>query len=78
MAKALGHSTGQQDAYAKQIDGWGGVEATRAQPDCTIPEPVLDLAAEIPIRTVYETHPLADANVALQRLFKMRGKLKPR
>ncbi len=47
MAKALGHSTGQQDAYAKQIDGWGGVEATRAQPDCTIPEPVLDLAAEI-------------------------------
>ena len=47
MAKALGHSTGQQDAYAKQIDGWGGVEATRAQPDCTIPAPVLDLAAEI-------------------------------
>ena len=28
----------------------------------------LDLAAEIPIRTVYETHPLADANLALQRL----------
>jgi error-prone DNA polymerase len=47
MAKALGHSTGQQDAYAKQIDGWGGVEATRAQPDCTIPDAVLDLAAEI-------------------------------
>jgi error-prone DNA polymerase len=47
MAKALGHTPGQQDAYAKQIDGWGGVEATRAQPDCIIPEPVLDLAAEI-------------------------------
>jgi error-prone DNA polymerase len=47
MAKALGYSTGQQDAYAKQIDGWGGVEATRAQPDCIIPDAVLDLAAEI-------------------------------
>jgi error-prone DNA polymerase len=47
MAKALGHTTGQQDAYAKQVDGWGGVEATRAQPGCTIPEPVLDLAARI-------------------------------
>ena len=47
MAKALGHTTGQQDAYAKQIDGWGGVEATAAQPDCTIPGPVLDLARQI-------------------------------
>ena len=47
MAKALGHTTGQQDAYAKQIDGWGGVEATAAQPDCIIPEPVLDLARQI-------------------------------
>ena len=28
----------------------------------------LDLAAAIPIRTVYETHPLADANLALQRV----------
>ena len=47
MAKALGHTTGQQDAYAKQIDGWGGVEATRAQDDCTIPPQVLDLAGQI-------------------------------
>jgi error-prone DNA polymerase len=47
MAKALGHTSGQQDAYAKQIDGWGGVEATAAQPDCIIPEPVLDLARQI-------------------------------
>jgi error-prone DNA polymerase len=46
MAKALGHTTGQQDAYAKQVDGWGGVEATRAQPN-SIPGPVLDLAAQI-------------------------------
>ncbi|MFW2332919.1 error-prone DNA polymerase, partial [Ilumatobacter sp.] len=47
MAKALGHTTGQQDAYAKQIDGWGGVETTAEQPDCTIPEQVLDLARQI-------------------------------
>src|SRR4029450_6861698 len=25
MAKALGHATGQQDAWAKQIDRWGSV-----------------------------------------------------
>ncbi len=37
MAKALGYTTGQQDAFSKQIDRWGGVEATAAQPDCTIP-----------------------------------------
>jgi len=47
MAKALGFSTGQQDAYAKQIDGWGGVAATAEQPECAIPEPVLDLASQI-------------------------------
>ncbi len=47
MAKALGHTTGQQDAYAKQVDGWGGVAATAAQPDCCIPQPVIDLALEI-------------------------------
>lgn len=46
MAKALGHTTGQQDAYAKHVDGWGGVEATSAQSH-SIPEPVLDLAREI-------------------------------
>jgi error-prone DNA polymerase len=46
MAKALGHTTGQQDAYAKQIDGWGDLTTTRAQPS-SIPEPVLDLAAQI-------------------------------
>ena len=47
MAKALGHTTGQQDAYAKQVDGWGGIAATAAQPECAIPEAVLDLAAQI-------------------------------
>ena len=30
----------------------------------------LDLAAEIPVRTAFETHPLEHANVALERLKK--------
>jgi error-prone DNA polymerase len=47
MAKALGHSTGQQDAWSKQVDGWGGVQTTADQPDCGIPQPVLDLALQI-------------------------------
>ena len=47
MAKALGFEPGQQDAWSKQVDGWGGVAATAAQPDCSIPEPVLELAAEV-------------------------------
>ena len=33
MAKALGHSPGQQDAWSKQVDGWGGVRPpTAARP----------------------------------------------
>ena len=47
MAKALGHDAGQQDAWSKQVDGWGGVATTAAQDDCTIPQSVLELAAEI-------------------------------
>ena len=47
MAKALGYEVGQQDAWSKQVDGWGGVATTAAQDDCTIPAPVLELAAEI-------------------------------
>ena len=47
MAKALGFEPGQQDAWSKQVDGWGGVASTAAQPDCSIPEPVLELALEV-------------------------------
>ena len=47
MAKALGHSPGQQDAWSKQVDGWGGVQTTADQSDCSIPRPVLDLALQI-------------------------------
>ncbi|UAJ81540.1 error-prone DNA polymerase [Leifsonia sp. ZF2019] len=44
MAKALGHSTGQQDAWSKQIDSWSHVEATD---DHDIPEPVVELAQQV-------------------------------
>ncbi len=47
MAKALGYAPGQQDAWSKQIDGWGNVAKTAEQPDHNIPAIVLELAAEI-------------------------------
>jgi error-prone DNA polymerase len=43
MAKALGFSTGQQDAWSKQIDSWGSVPTT----DHDIPEPVVELAQQV-------------------------------
>jgi error-prone DNA polymerase len=46
-AKALGHSPGQQDAYGKLVDRWGGVAATKQQAAGAIPADVLDLAARI-------------------------------
>ncbi|MEZ0362300.1 error-prone DNA polymerase [Mycobacterium sp. pUA109] len=43
MARALGFSQGQQDAWSKQISRWSGVG-----PDTDgIPEPVIDLATQI-------------------------------
>ncbi|HEY1133526.1 MAG TPA: error-prone DNA polymerase [Nocardioides sp.] len=42
-AKALGHSTGQQDAWSKQVDGWGR-EVDRT---LDIPTPVVDLAEQL-------------------------------
>ena len=47
MAKALGYSTGQQDAWSKQVDAWGAVEATKRLDDHEIPEPVLALAEQV-------------------------------
>ncbi|MCW2811094.1 MAG: dnaE, partial [Friedmanniella sp.] len=44
MAKALGYSTGQQDAWSKQIDRWGSMPETT---DHDIPQPVLDLAEQL-------------------------------
>ncbi|MFZ6004788.1 MAG: error-prone DNA polymerase [Actinomycetota bacterium] len=49
MAKALGYAPGQQDAWSKQADAWGGVAVTAAQQEQerAIPADVLDLAAEL-------------------------------
>ncbi|MFC5268624.1 error-prone DNA polymerase [Kribbella qitaiheensis] len=44
MAKALGFSTGQQDAWSKQVDAWGAV---RSSADHDIPPPVVKLAEEL-------------------------------
>jgi error-prone DNA polymerase len=44
MAKALGHSPGQQDAWSKQVERWGAL--TESQ-DHDIPDAVVDLAHEI-------------------------------
>jgi len=41
MAKALGYSTGQQDAWSKQVERWG---AEVSSPDHDIPDQVADLA----------------------------------
>ena len=45
MAKALGHSPGQQDAWSKQVEGWGALLETGAGHD--IPDQVLEFAAEL-------------------------------
>jgi error-prone DNA polymerase len=45
IAKALGYSTGTQDAWSKQIDRWGPLGEARAETD--IPEPVLALAGQL-------------------------------
>ncbi len=49
IAKALGYAPGQQDAWSKQADAWGGVKVTAQQQEQerTIPADVLALAAEL-------------------------------
>ena len=47
MAKALGFATGQQDAWSRQVDGWGPVRSTAALADHDIPAAVLGLAAQV-------------------------------
>jgi error-prone DNA polymerase len=44
MAKALGHSTGQQDAWSKQVSSWS---STTAGVDHDVPHSVVDLAQEL-------------------------------
>jgi len=45
MARALGFSQGQQDAWSKQISRWNGLADSPDVED--IPEPVIDLATQI-------------------------------
>nr|CEL22299.1 DNA polymerase III alpha subunit [Kibdelosporangium sp. MJ126-NF4] len=47
MARALGYSPGQQDAWSKQIDRWGPVRNTVDENDHDIPDVVLDLAGQV-------------------------------
>jgi error-prone DNA polymerase len=47
MAKALGYSPGQQDAWSKQIDRWGTKATTNPSEDHPIPAQVVWLANQI-------------------------------
>jgi len=49
VARALGFAPGQQDAWAKEIDRWGSTPrpGDRRDQDLTVPDTVLELAAEI-------------------------------
>jgi len=52
MARALGYSSGQQDAWTKQIDRWGPLQKTTEQQDAEerehdIPDLVVDLANQL-------------------------------
>jgi error-prone DNA polymerase len=44
MAKALGYSSGQQDAWSRQVERWGAVVSTD---DHDIPGPVVELAEQL-------------------------------
>ncbi|MFJ5984389.1 error-prone DNA polymerase [Lentzea sp. NPDC092896] len=46
MARALGFTAGQQDAWSKQIDAWTPLQEQRADQE-PIPDPVRELAIEI-------------------------------
>ncbi|GAA3296199.1 error-prone DNA polymerase [Dactylosporangium vinaceum] len=47
MAKAFGHSPGQQDAWSKQIERWGHIGSPEASGIEDIPKPVIDFANEL-------------------------------
>jgi error-prone DNA polymerase len=47
MAKALGYSPGQQDAWSKQIDRWAPVKETVGEHDHDVPVVVLELAGQL-------------------------------
>lgn len=47
MARALGYSPGQQDAWSKQLGRWGSLSRADDADTEGIPEPVIDLATQI-------------------------------
>ena len=47
MAKALGYSPGQQDAWSKQIDRWGPLMSTVDENHHDVPSAVLELARQL-------------------------------
>ena len=47
MARALGYSPGQQDAWSKQIDRWGPLKSTVDDNDHDVPVAVLELAGQL-------------------------------
>ncbi len=49
MARALGYAPGQQDAWSKELDRWGGVPEPGSQDELslTAPDAVLDLARQV-------------------------------
>ncbi|HVK23058.1 MAG TPA: error-prone DNA polymerase [Actinokineospora sp.] len=47
MAKALGYSPGQQDAWSKQIDRWGPLQSTVDDNHLDVPVAVLELAGQL-------------------------------
>jgi error-prone DNA polymerase len=47
MAKALGHSPGQQDAWSRQVDPWGTASRLAGRSDHEVPASVVELAREV-------------------------------
>ncbi|RLK60905.1 error-prone DNA polymerase [Actinokineospora cianjurensis] len=47
MARALGYSPGQQDAWSKQIDRWGPLTSTVGDNHLDVPDAVLELAGQL-------------------------------
>src|SRR5262249_49723893 len=48
MAKALGYSTGQQDAWSKSVDRWSALSAPNPErPRDAVPDDVIDLALQV-------------------------------
>ncbi|MBM7770210.1 error-prone DNA polymerase [Actinokineospora baliensis] len=47
MARALGYSPGQQDAWSKQIDRWGPLTSTVGDNHLDVPVAVLELAGQL-------------------------------